>query len=69
MSGNASLDGGTVAFILAGLIAFGVGAYLAATGEQGTGVVLMAVGLAFQVMSLARLRQSRTKAEQGRDGQ
>ena len=42
---------------LAGLVGFGTGAYLSATGERTIGIVLMAGGLAFQVLALLRMRK------------
>ena len=53
------VDGGTLAFIMAGFIAFGAGAYLAATGERPIGIMSMGFGLLFQVLSLRLLRQAR----------
>lgn len=59
--GNARLDGATIAFIAAGFLAFGAGAYLAATGVRGLGIAAMAAGLVFQVLSLARMKKARNE--------
>ena len=61
------MNGGTLALIMAGFIAFGVGAYLAATGERGLGIPFMGVGLIFQVLSLRQIRLAKNK-EQGDAG-
>ena len=53
------MNGGTLALIMAGFIAFGVGAYLAATGERPVGIACMGFGLIFQVMALVRLKKAR----------
>ncbi len=42
--------------MIAGLVGFGAGAYLAATGSREVGIVLMGGGLIFQVLTLRRLR-------------
>ena len=42
-----------------GLVGFGVGAYLAATGDRTLGISLMAMGLMFQVLTLRQLRAAR----------
>ena len=55
------MNGGTLALMIAGLACFGVGAYLAATGERTTGIVLMSMGLIFQVLTLRQLKAARTK--------
>ncbi len=53
------MNGATIAFIMAGFIAFGVGAYLAATGERGLGVPFMGVGLIFQVLALRQIKNAK----------
>ena len=53
------MNGGTLALIMGGLIAFGAGAYLAATGERTTGIASMGLGLTLQVLALVRLKQAK----------
>ena len=55
------MNGAIVALLLAGLIGFGAGAYLSATGERTIGIALMAMGLIFQVLCLRQLKLARTK--------
>ncbi len=55
------MNGGTIVFILAGMIAFGCGAYFAATGERPMGITFMGFGLMFQVLALVRLKQAKKK--------
>ena len=55
------MNGGILALTMAGLIAFGIGAYLAATGERTTGIALMAMGLIFQVLTLRQLKMAKSK--------
>ena len=50
------IDGGTIALMIAGLVGFGAGAYLAATYSRTTGIALMSMGLIFQVLTLRRLK-------------
>jgi Zn-dependent membrane protease YugP len=50
------MNGGTLALMITGLVGFGAGAYLAATGSREVGIVLMGGGLIFQVLTLRRLR-------------
>ena len=50
------MNGGTLALMVAGLVGFGAGAYLAATGSREVGIVLMVAGLIFQVLTLRQLR-------------
>ena len=50
------IDGGTIALMIAGLVGFGAGAYLAATHSRTTGIALMSMGLIFQVLTLRRLK-------------
>ena len=50
------MSGGTLALMIAGLLGFGIGAYLAATGERPVGIALMAMGLMFQALTLRQLR-------------
>jgi len=55
------MNGGTLVLMIAGLVGFGAGAYLAATGERATGIALMSMGLIFQVLTLRQLKAARTK--------
>jgi len=50
------MNGGALTLMIAGLVGFGAGAYLAATGESPVGIALMAMGLIFQVLTLRQLR-------------
>ena len=62
------LDGGTIALMIAGLVGFGAGAYLAATHSHTTGIALMSMGLIFQVLTLRRLKLAKGPAsEQSRE--
>ena len=63
------MNGGVIALMLAGLIGFGAGAYLAATGERPVGIALMASGLMFQVLTLRQLRIARARDARMGDGQ
>jgi len=53
------MNGVTLALMIAGFVSFGVGAYLAATGERNTGIILMGMGLVFQVLTLRQLKLAR----------
>ena len=53
------MNGGIFALMIAGLVGFGAGAYLAATGERPVGIALMAMGLMFQVLTLRQLRAAK----------
>jgi len=53
------MSGGVLALMVAGLLSFGAGAYLAATGARGVGIGLMATGLMFQVLTLVQMRRAR----------
>ncbi|MEM9574379.1 MAG: hypothetical protein AAF870_04010 [Pseudomonadota bacterium] len=55
----------TLPLMLAGMISFGVGAYLAATGERTIGIALMAAGLLFEVMTIRQLKVARQRDESG----
>ncbi len=61
------MNGGILALMLGGLIGFGAGAYLAATGERPLGIALMAMGLMFQVLTLRQLKLA--KGRNAGDGQ
>ena len=53
------MNGGIFGLMIAGLVGFGAGAYLAATGERPVGIALMAMGLMFQVLTLRQLRAAK----------
>ncbi|MCK0128281.1 hypothetical protein [Erythrobacter sp. F6033] len=56
------MNGGVLALAIAGLFCFFAGAYLAATSDnRTTGIVLMSMGLLFQVLCLRQLKVNRTK--------
>ena len=55
------MNGGILALMIAGLIGFGAGAYLAATGERPLGIALMAMGLMFQVLTVRQLKLAKSK--------
>ncbi len=50
------MNGGTIALMIAGLVSFLAGAYLATDGNRTTGIVLMANGLIFQALTLRQLK-------------
>lgn len=54
----------TLALVVLGLTGFALGAVLTATGPFEMGVILMGLGLVFQVISLVRLKRARKKAEE-----
>lgn len=49
----------TLALAGAGLTGFALGAFFTATGKAEMGVILMGMGLVFQVMSLVRLKRAK----------
>jgi hypothetical protein len=51
----------TLALAGAGLTGFALGAYFSATGKGEMGVILMGLGLMFQVISLVRLKRAKTR--------
>ncbi|MEM7688237.1 MAG: hypothetical protein AAF291_04380 [Pseudomonadota bacterium] len=53
------MNGATLALMMAGLIAFGVGAYVAATGQRTLGIAFMGMGLVFQALTLRQLKMAR----------
>ncbi|KWV93047.1 hypothetical protein [Erythrobacter sp. YT30] len=57
------MNGGILALMMGGFIAFGVGAYLAATGERPTGIAAMGMGLLFQVLTLRQLRIAKAQSK------
>ncbi|MDZ4274918.1 MAG: hypothetical protein U0995_02695 [Erythrobacter sp.] len=54
----------TLAFVALGLTGFAIGAVLSATGQMNMGVILMGLGLVFQVISLVRLKRAKTQGKQ-----
>ena len=63
------MNGGVLALMIAGLVGFGAGAWLAATGERPLGIGLMAMGLMFQVLTLRQLRLAKAQRHDGEGGQ
>ena len=53
----------TLALAIFGLTGFALGAVLTATGPFEMGVILMGMGLVFQVISLAMIKRDKTKAK------
>ncbi len=51
----------TLLLAILGLSGFALGAVLSATGIIEMGVILMGLGLVFQVISLVRLKRAKTK--------
>lgn len=57
----------TLLLAILGLSGFALGAVLSATSMIETGVILMGLGLVFQVISLVRIRRAKMQAiEEGR---
>jgi Zn-dependent membrane protease YugP len=52
----------TLALAILGLTGFALGAVLSATGRLEMGVILMGLGLLFQVISLVRLKRAKATA-------
>ncbi|MEM6586676.1 MAG: hypothetical protein AAF692_13070 [Pseudomonadota bacterium] len=61
------MNGATIALMMAGLIAFAAGAYIAATGQRPLGITFMGMGLMFQALTLRQLRMAR-KARTEQEG-
>ena len=51
----------TLLFAILGLTGFALGAVLTATGPYEMGVIVMGLGLVFQVISLVRLKRAKTR--------
>jgi hypothetical protein len=51
----------TLLLAILGLSGFALGAVLSATGMIEMGVILMGLGLVFQVISLVRIKRAKTK--------
>ncbi|NBS22570.1 MAG: hypothetical protein EBS78_00975 [Altererythrobacter sp.] len=60
------MNGAVLALMIAGLVGFGAGAYLAATGSREVGIILMGGGLLFQVLTLRQLRAAKKGAHDDR---
>jgi Zn-dependent membrane protease YugP len=54
----------TLALAILGLTGFASGAVLTATGPYEMGVILMGLGLVFQVISLVRIKRAKNKGMQ-----
>ncbi|WP_172438892.1 hypothetical protein [Porphyrobacter sp. TH134] len=54
----------TLAFAILGLSGFALGAVLSAIGPYEMGVILMGLGLVFQVISLVRIKRAKNKGMQ-----
>jgi Zn-dependent membrane protease YugP len=51
----------TLALAVLGLTGFAIGAVLTATGQLNLGVILMGLGLVFQVISLVRIKRAKKR--------
>ncbi len=56
------MNGLTLLLTIFGLTGFALGAVLSVTGPNEMGVILMGLGLLFQVISLVRIRRAKAKA-------
>lgn len=54
----------TLLFAILGLTGFAAGAVLSATGQLEMGVILMGLGLVFQVISLVRIKRAKKMARE-----
>ena len=54
----------TLLFAILGLTGFALGAVLTATGSYEMGVIIMGLGLVFQVISLVRIKRAKAKGMQ-----
>ncbi|MEP0391396.1 MAG: hypothetical protein ABJ205_14895 [Erythrobacter sp.] len=57
----------TLLLMIAGLICFGAGAYIAPLGQRELGIGLMAAGLVFQVLTLRQMKLARNNRAVQRD--
>lgn len=55
------MNGLTLLLAILGLTGFALGAVLSVTGPYEMGVILMGLGLVFQVISLVRIKRAKTK--------
>ena len=53
------MNGSVLALMIAGFVAFGAGAWIAAIGSRELGIGMMAMGLIFQVLTLRQLKVAR----------
>ena len=58
------MNGVTLLFAILGLTGFALGAALTVTGPYEMGVIVMGMGLMFQVISLVRIRRAKAKGTQ-----
>jgi len=58
----------TLLFAILGLTGFAGGAVLSATGSKELGVILMGLGLMFQVISLVRIKRAKREASSNARG-
>ena len=61
------IDGGTLAFGMAGMLGFAGGVYLLVSGETGLGIALLAMGLAFEGLTLKRVADLGKNKKDGSD--
>jgi len=54
----------TLLFAILGLTGFALGAVLTSTGPYEMGVIVMGLGLVFQVISLVRIKRAKNKGMQ-----
>jgi hypothetical protein len=54
----------TLLLAVLGLTGFALGAVLSATGPYEMGVILMGLGLVFQVISLVRIKRAKQQGKQ-----
>jgi hypothetical protein len=55
------MNGAVIALMIAGLVGFGAGAYIASNGEREVGIIMMGIGLVFQVLTLRQLKLAKAK--------
>ncbi len=55
------MNGLTLLFAILGITGFAGGAVLSVTGQNEMGVVLMGLGLVFQVISLVRIKRAKKR--------
>ncbi|WP_086607648.1 hypothetical protein [Erythrobacter donghaensis] len=60
------MNGLTLLFAILGLTGFALGAVLTVTGPYEMGVIVMGMGLMFQVISLVRIRRAKAQGGEGR---
>ena len=62
------MNGSTIALMIAGLVGFLGGAYLAAEGNRTTGIAMMSMGLIFQELTLRQLKAIKKNKDNGDAG-